>query len=160
MQTDAKKEHEWLQKFIGDWTATGEMPASADQPAMSWTTKEKGRAIGPLWIQAESESTMPDGNPATMQLTLGYDTNKQRFVGTWIGSMMDYLWIYDGELSADGRTITLNATGPNMGKPGTTAAYQDIHTFISDDHRLFTSQIQNENGAWQQIMEAHYYRQK
>jgi len=159
MEAIASKEHEWLQKFIGEWKATGEMPASTDQPAMSWTTTETGRLLGPLWMQAESRSTVPDGSPNIMQLTLGYDTNRKKFVGTWIGSMMDYLWVYEGELSADGKVLTLSATGPDMGKPGTTKAYRDIHTFMNDSHRILTSQMQDENGEWQQFMEAHYYRQ-
>ena len=55
---------------------------------------------------------MPDGTPATTQITLGYDPAKKRFVGTWLGSMMTHLWIYDGELSADERTLTLSSEGP------------------------------------------------
>ena len=41
---------------------------------------------------------MPDGGPATMIMTLGYDPAKKRFVGTFIGSMMTNLWVYEGEL--------------------------------------------------------------
>lgn len=159
MKTEAKKEHAWLKKFIGEWKASGETPAGPDQPAMTWTSTETGIAIGELWIQADSQSTMPDGSLATMQLTLGYDSNKGRFVGSWIGSMMDYLWVYDGELDADGRVLTLSTTGPDMSKPGTTAAYRDIHTFVDDKHRILTSNMQDEKGEWQQFMEAHYYRQ-
>ncbi|MGH8491615.1 MAG: DUF1579 domain-containing protein [Moraxellaceae bacterium] len=159
METTATKEHEWLQKFLGEWKATGESPIGPDQAPMTWTTTETGRLIGPLWMQAESQSTMPDGKPATMQLTLGYDTKQKKFVGSWIGSMMDYLWIYEGELSADGKTLTLSANGPSMSTPGTIVGYRDIHRFVNDSHRILTSNMQDENGEWQQFMEVHYYRQ-
>jgi hypothetical protein len=35
---------------------------------------------------------MPGGGAATMFLTLGYDPQRERYVGTWIGSMMTHLW--------------------------------------------------------------------
>ena len=38
-----------------------------------------------------------------MIMTLGYDPQKKRFVGTLIGSMMTHLWVYDGALDAGRR---------------------------------------------------------
>ncbi|HEX6592691.1 MAG TPA: DUF1579 domain-containing protein [Moraxellaceae bacterium] len=160
MQIAAQKEHEWLKKFLGEWESRGEAPAGPDYPAMTWTSRESARAIGELWIQSESTGTMPgDGSPTIMQLTLGYDSKRQRFVGTWIGSMMDYLWVYEGTLSADGRVLTLAATGPRMDQPGKMAKYHDIHTFVDNNHRVLTSQMLDDDGEWKQFMEAHYYRQ-
>lgn len=159
METQAKKEHAWLKKFIGVWKATGESPMGPDQPAMTWTSTETAVALGDLWIQADSQSTMPDGSQHVMQLTLGYDSNKGRYVGTWIGSMMDYLWVYEGELDAEGRVLTLSTTGPDMSRPGAFAAYRDIVTFVNDNHRILTSNMQDEKGEWHQFMEAHYHRQ-
>ena len=43
---------------------------------------------------------MPGGGTATTMMTLGDDPQKKRFVGTWVGSMMTYLSVYDGELDA------------------------------------------------------------
>ena len=57
---------------------------------------------------------MPDGKPSTMIVTLGFDPEKKRFMGTFIGSMMTHLWIYDGELDTAGKVLTLNAEGPSM----------------------------------------------
>ena len=59
-----------------------------------------------------------------MIMTLGYDPQKKRFVGTWIGSMMTYLWVYDGELDASGKVLTLNAEGPNMQVAGANGEVQ------------------------------------
>ncbi len=156
-----KKEHEWLQRFLGEWQATGESPATGDQPASTWTSTERFRQIGPLWLQSDAESTMPDGTPASMQLTLGYNSQRQKFVGTWLGSMMDFLWVYEGELSSDGNTLTLNTQGPDMseGQPGPLTPYRDIHVFVDDRHRILRSEMQDASGNWVQFMEVDYYRQ-
>lgn len=159
METAAQKEHEWLARFLGTWQASGEMPAAPDQPAMSWTTTETARQIGALWLQAESVSRMSDGSSHVMQLTLGYDTRRAKYVGTWIGSMMDMLWVYEGELSADGRVLTLNTEGPAMDGSGRILPYRDVQTFIDDNHRVLTSQVRNDAGDWEQFMEVHYHRQ-
>jgi hypothetical protein len=37
-------------------------------------------------------------------------------VGMWIGLMMTYLWVYDGELDADERVLTLSAKGSSMAR--------------------------------------------
>jgi hypothetical protein len=91
-------------------------------------------------------------------MTLGYDPDKKRFVGTWVGSMMSFLWVYDGSLDPAGRTLTLNAEGPDFSTPGKTAKYQDIIEFVSDDHRVLRSQTLGDDGTWHPFMEAHYRR--
>lgn len=162
MNSEATNEHLWLQQLIGDWRSEGHMAAqpgneAAAQP-VTWESRESVRAIGELWIQAEGHSTMPDGSPAITQMTLGYDPQKQRFVGTWLGSMMSYLWIYEGELDAAGRILTLNTTGPGMSRPGEMAAYQDVIELKSAEHRVLTSHRQDDQGNWHQFMIADYYR--
>ena len=72
---------------------------------------------------------MPGGGPATTLMTLGYDPEKKRFVGTWIGSMMTHLWIYDGALDAAGKVLTLDAEGPSFAGDGT-------HGEVPGHHRV------------------------
>lgn len=75
-----------------------------DQPPQKSTETEKVRSLGGLWIQCKGQGEMC-GGPATTMMTLGYDPQKQRFVGTWLGSMMTYLWLYDGEMDAAQRVL-------------------------------------------------------
>jgi hypothetical protein len=105
---------------------------------------------------------MPGGGPATTVMTLGYDPQKKRYVGTWIGSMMTHLWVYDGELDAAGNALTLNSEGPSMapGSEGKMVKYRDVIEFKSDDHRVLTSHALGEDGEWSQFMTAHYRRKK
>jgi hypothetical protein len=79
-------------------------------------------------------------------------------VGTWIGSMMTHLWIYEGKLDADKRVLTLEAEGPAMADDGTMASYRDVIEVVSNDHRILTSHMLGDDGTWQQFMTAHYRR--
>jgi hypothetical protein len=110
MHCEPTKEHQWLQKFVGEWTYESEGPPSPDQPPgqppSKFTGTESVRSIGGIWIQGEGRGQMPGGGEAIMVLTIGYNPATKRYVGTWIGSMMTMLWVYDGELDAAGRILT------------------------------------------------------
>ncbi len=102
---------------------------------------------------------MPEGGTSNTIMTLGYDPQMGCFVGSFIGSMMTRLWIYNGSLDPAGKVLTLDTEGPNFSQ-GAIAPYKDIIEFVSKDHRIMTSQIQMEDGSWNQFMIAHYRRQK
>jgi hypothetical protein len=160
MNVQPQEEHLWLQKFVGEWTFEGEACIEPGQPPSKHLGKETVRPIGGLWIQGEGQGEMPGGGMATMLLTLGYDIQKKRFVGTWLGSMMAYLWIYDGELDSTRRILSLHADGPDMAQEGKMAKYKDVIEWKSDDHRILTSHMLGEDGKWQAFMTAHYRRKK
>jgi hypothetical protein len=159
MMAKPQKEHEWLQKLVGDWTMEAEASMGPDKPDEKTRGTESVRSLGGLWYLAEGQGEMP-GGPATMLMTLGYDPQKQRYVGTWIGSMMTQLWVYDGELDAAGKMLTLNADGPSMAAEGKMTKYRDVIEFKSDDHRVLTSHLLGDDGQWHQFMTAHYRRRK
>ncbi|NMG77306.1 DUF1579 domain-containing protein [Aromatoleum diolicum] len=158
MKTEAQKEHQWLQQLVGEWSYEGEASMGPDKPLEQFKGTESVRTIGGLWTVGEGLGAMPDGSPATMIMTLGYDPQKQRYVGTWIGSMMTHLWLYDGELDAAGTVLTLNSEGPAMAAEGKMAKYRDVIEIKSADHRVLSSHIQGEDGTWRQFMTAHYRR--
>jgi hypothetical protein len=160
MKAEPKKEHQWLHKLIGEWTSEAEATMEPGKPAETLKGTESVRSLGGLWILAEGNGQMPDGSPATMMMTLGYDPRTKRYVGTWIGSMMTHLWIYDGALDAAERVLTLEAEGPDMAVEGKTAKYRDVIEFKADDYRLLTSHMLGADGTWQQFMTAHYRRKK
>lgn len=159
-KVELQKEHEWLQILVGEWTMDDEKAAEAgqQQPACTWT--ETVRSLHGVWILGEGRGEMPGGGAATTMLTLGYDPQKKRFVGTWIGSMMTHLWVYDGWLDEAGKILTLESDGPDMTDPGKTAKYRDVIELKSNDHRVLTSQMLGEDGEWRQFMTAHYRRTK
>lgn len=118
------------------------------------------RSLGGVWILAEGQGEMPGGGAATTLITLGYDPQKKRYVGTFIGSMMTQLWMYDGALDAAERVLTLDTEGTNMAVEGTMAKYKDVIEIKSDDNRVLTSHILGDDGKWQEFMRANYRRKK
>jgi hypothetical protein len=158
MQAQPQKEHQWLQKLVGEWTMEGECEMGPGQPSMKSKATEVVRSLGGLWTVAEGQGDMPDGGTCNTIMTLGYDPRTNRYVGTWIGSPMTHLWIYDGELDATEKVLTLNADGPSFTDPTKTAKYKDVIEFKNDDHRILTSHLLGDDGKWTQFMTAHYRR--
>jgi uncharacterized protein DUF1579 len=161
MKAEPQNEHRWLHKLVGEWTSEGEASMGPGKPPEKFKSSETVRSLGGLWVLGESQGEMPGGGTATMLITLGYDPKKQRFVGTWIGSMMTYLWIYEGSLDATQKILTLNAEGPGMADDGKKLVkYRDVIEFKSDDHRVLTSHMLGDDGEWRQFMAADYRRKK
>jgi hypothetical protein len=155
-----QKEHEWLQQLVGNWTMEGECMGEPGQPTQKYRGSEKVNSLDGLWIVGEGESEMPGGGTGKMMITLGFDPKRNCYVGTWVGSMMTHLWVYEGHLDASGRVLTLNAQGPSFTDPNKLAKYQDIIELKSSDHRTLTSRSQGEDGQWVQFMTANYRRTK
>ncbi len=160
MQPEPQKEHHWLHKLLGEWTYEHECLPEPGKPPQKATGTESVRSIGGLWVACEGHGQMPGGGAAITIMTLGYDPANKRFVGTFIGSMMTYLWVYEGELDAAGKVLTLDTEGPSFAGDGKTTKYQDIIEFKSDDHRVLTSKCLGDDGNWQHFMTAHYRRKK
>ncbi len=158
MHAEPQKEHQWLQKLVGEWTYETEVKTESDQPAEKSTGTERVRSLGGLWVLAEGQGEMPGCGTATTLMTLGYDPQKQRYVGTWIGSMMTYLWLYDGELDAKETVLTLSSDGPAMTGDEQMAKYRDVIEFKSADHRVMTSYMLRNDGQWHHFMTANYWR--
>lgn len=155
-----QNEHQWLQRLVGEWTCETECNMGPGQPPVKTTGKETVRTIGGLWTIGEGTSEMPGSGISESIMTLGYDPQKKRFVGTFIVSVMTYLWPYCGTLDATGQVLTLDSEGPNFSGDGTMSKYQDIIEFIGDDHRTLSSQVLGPDGKWKPFMKAHYRRRR
>jgi hypothetical protein len=160
MNVEPQKEHQWLQKLVGKWSCEGECIMGPDQPPSKHTGTETVRSIGGLWTMGEGTGAGPDGAQMTSIMTLGYDPQTKRFVGTFIASMMTHLWIYNGSLDAAGKVLTLDTEGPDFSGGPDMVKYQDIIEFVSDDHRILKSRQVGPDGKWNQFMTAHYRRNK
>lgn len=159
MQTpEPQSEHLWLHQLVGEWSIESECVMGPDQPPMTTTGREVVRLLGKVWTIGESSGNAPGGGFESI-MTLGYDPQTKRFVGSFIASTMTHFWPYSGWLDASGRILTLDSEGPSFSGDGTMAKYQDIIEFITNDHRTLTARVQSPDGSWQQFMTAHYRRE-
>lgn len=158
MSDEVRSENRWLERLVGDWTweaETAELPGS---PASKVAGRESVRSLGGTWVVCEGEGEMPDGGRATSLMSLGFDPERRRFVGTFIASAMAHLWIYDGALDAAADTLRLDTEGPGFEEGTTTAKYVDEIAFQDDDHRTLTSSFLALDGTWRRFMTSRYRR--
>jgi hypothetical protein len=159
MHTEPQQQHRWLERLVGEWTSEMECSMGPDQPPMKSRGVEVVRSLGGLWTIGEGEGEIPGGGTAKSIMTLGYDPRIDRYLGTFVASMMAHLWVYNGSLDAAERVLTLDTEGPDFTQQKT-AKYQDIIEFVDDDHRILTSRVQGDDGEWTHFMTAHYHRKK
>lgn len=156
---EAQKEHLWLHQLVGEWTTEMEASMGPDKPPEIHRGTETAAKFGNVWVQCHgSHGNMPDGTPGATIMTLGYDPAKQKFVGSFIGTMMTNIWIYEGSLDDEGRILTLDAEGPSFADPSKLAKYQDKIEIVTPDHRILSSQYLGDDGTWHLFMTAHYRR--
>jgi hypothetical protein len=151
--------HKWLDQLVGTWTVESEM-ASEGQPLMKCTGTDTVRSLGGRWVLCNLDSEMPGMGAMSAMLTLGYNSETGKYQGTWVDSVTDHLWVYEGKLDSKGKTLTLEAEGPNMMDPtkGNTR-YRDVIELKSADHRTLTSFAQVD-GKWVQFVTGNYRKTK
>jgi hypothetical protein len=142
-----QKEHQWLQQFAGEWETEAVAYLEPGKPPIKCKGTESARTVGGFWMIAENKGKFMD-MPVTGVMTLGYDTEKKKYVGTWICSMTNYLWTYEGTVDSSGKILTLEAEGPCPMSPGKLVKFRDVTEFKSKDHKVLTSSMQAEDGKW------------
>lgn len=148
------KEHEWLQQFVGEWDFESEAIFAPGQPPVKCKGSEKVRMLGKLWIISELNGDIE------AQMTVGYNPDKKKYVGTWIDSMFNHMWKYEGTVDTTGKILTLEAEGPNPEDPTKTTKFRDVTEFVDKDHRMLRSYLQGNDGQWVQFMTGHFHRKK
>lgn len=155
MLAEPSKEHEWLKQFVGEWTYETECDMGTGERE-TFAGREKVSMLGAFWVVMDGEGAMPDGSMGYTRMTLGYDPAKG-YRGSWIGTMMPFMWVYDGTLSEDGRTLTLATEGPNFSGEGM-ATYHDVVSIVDENERTLTSRMKGEDGSWKEFVWARYRR--
>ena len=142
---------------IDDWS--GFFTHDATYQVTTRENVERGLPLGIVLCEGRGES--PGGGTSNMLMTLGYDPKKKSFVGTFIGSMSSYMWIYEtGTLDATESALTFECDGPDFEHEGKLKRYRDTIEWKSDDHRVLRAQVQGDDGTWTEMMTSHYRRTK
>ncbi len=139
-------QHEWLQQFAGDWESEVEIFFDPAGPPMQTTGREKLRMLGGFWLISESTSDC-EKMPYSNIITIGYSPAKGKYIGSCVDSMMAKMWIYEGTVS--GNKITLATEGECPDKPGKVRQFSESLELVDQDHKVFKSQIQQDDGTWQ-----------
>ena len=145
------EEHKWLTKFEGTWDLVSEASMGPDQPPVQSKGTLVTRMLGEYWIVAEMDAEFMGTKIGAFQ-TIGYDSEKKKFIGTWIDTTGSYMWQYEGSLDDGGNTLTLNAEGPNWMAGGDLTNFRDVYEFKSDDHYELRSSMQTPDGQWVEFM--------
>jgi hypothetical protein len=157
MPTPAK-EHGWLQQLAGEWETEVECIMEPGKPPIKGKGSESARMLGGFWVVAEGKGEMAGMSHASV-LTLGYDTEKKKYVGTWVDNCGGYMWKYEGTLDATGKILTLDTEGPCPMR-GKVCKFKEVIEFKSADHRTFSSSTLGDDGKWMTFMTANYKRKK
>lgn len=153
------KEHEWLKQFVGEWESEAEAMMAPGQPPIKCKGTMNSRMLGGFWTVNEIKGEMMGTTMNGLQ-TIGYDTEKKKYVGTWVDSMMNHMWKYEGTVDDAGKTLALDADGPNFLTPGKVGKFRDSYEFKSKDHIYMTSSMQGEDGKWITFMTSNIRRKK
>lgn len=160
MQVEQHENHRWLMQLLGDWDFESEASMGPGEPPCKASGRESVSALGGIWVIGEGEGEMPGVGTGRTRLTIGYDMQRERFVGSWVGSMMTNQWVYEGQLDSARRVLTLETEGPNCmdETQGQLGRYRDVIELLGPDERTLRSMQQGEDGQWQEIMLARYKR--
>src|SRR5688572_22851807 len=99
------KEHEWLKQLDGEWVTEGEALMEPGKPPVKTKGTMSVHSLGGFWSVGEMKSEC-SGVSVTGLLTVGYDAQKKKYVGTWVCSMCDREFKYEG--TVEGNVLTLN----------------------------------------------------
>ena len=154
-----EKEHEWLNKFVGEWDVVSEGDAGEGQEPIKGKAVMTSSMLGKLWLVNKSEHEVAGVKMKSIQM-IGYDPSKKKYVGIWADSMINYMWHYEGTVDERGKTLTLDAKGPSMSGDGKMINYRDIFEFKDDDTILARSEMQGPDGKWTTLMEGKATRRK
>ena len=163
MGVERQAEHRWLERLVGEWRYESEETAGPGAAAPGaaparYTGSESVRSLDGVWVLCEGRGDAPGGPASTTVMTLGYDPARGRCAGTFVGSMMTHLWLYEGELDPAGTVLTLETEGPSFMDDGTTGRYRDVIELLGADRRVLTSNFLGPDGAWRPFMTTQYRR--
>jgi hypothetical protein len=143
------KEHEWLKQLDGEWETEGEAYTEPGKPPVKTKGTMSVRSLGGFWAVGEMKSEC-FGVPVTGLITIGYDPQKKKYVGTWVCSMSDWQCSYEG--TAEEKVLTLNTEGPSPADPKKTVKMRDVIEIKDKDTHTLTSAIQGDDGKWATFM--------
>jgi len=105
------KQHEALKQFEGTWDAVAKFQGEPGKPAMeSKGTEIATFGMGGFWLTYEYKGEM-NGQPFSGHGAMGYDQQKQKYVGVWLDSMKSGMFHSEGTADAEYKKFTMIVQG-------------------------------------------------
>jgi hypothetical protein len=156
--TTPSPQHKILAMEEGVWDAEITMTLPGQEATKSKGT-ETNRLIGGKWLISDFKGEF-FGQPFEGHGVNGYDTDKNKYVATWVDSMSAHIDLMEGTYDEKTKTLTLNADSkdPATGKP----MKMRLETqFKDDDTRTFNEYVQAEGQKeFVKFMEVKYTKRK
>jgi hypothetical protein len=156
----AQDHTEVLKKDVGTWDAKLKMWMDGpDGEAMEMTGTETNRMIGENWVVSNFEGDF-GGQKFEGSGTVGFDTSKNKYVGTWVDSMSAAITMMEGEYDEKTNSIVFMVDSID---PATGDKVKQKHTvqYKDDNTRVMTmTQPMPGSDKWVKIMEITYTRSK
>ena len=150
-------EHAWLAGRVGTWALTSNWRMIPDQP---WMTS-KGRevvssACGGFWVSSVQTGDMM-GLPFDGRSLMGFDQNKQKYVGVWIDNFGSYMVTMEGARDPATGDLIMRS---EMFDPqsGQTIPVRMVTKVLSDDRALFEMWLPSPAGGEFKSMFIEYER--
>ncbi len=150
--------HKMLARLEGSWTTrTRAITEPGKPPVESFGTCEQRMILGGHYLQQEFMGDMM-GETFTGINIIGFDNHTKRYVSTWIDSMNTAIYYFRGTASADGRTITQEASyddpvrGPML--------WRSVTRIVDDDTMEYEMYITPKGGKEAKEMDMTVTRKK
>lgn len=128
------KEHEVLKEFEGTWDVTTKFMMAPGQDPVVSKGKETCKLIaGGLFLVIDVDGEMMGGK-FVGHGTMGYDTQKKKYTGSWIDSMATGVYLIEGTYDEKTRTLTewMEGADPQSGQP---MKMKMVHQIKDKDNR-------------------------
>lgn len=153
------KEHAFLAKSAGSWTAKVKSWMDPSQPPEETEgTMETKVVLGGRYIEDKYEGNM-FGQPFSGIGVTGFDNFKKKYVSTWIDSAGTGILMMTGSLDKSGKVLTMTGTMDDLmtGKP---MKFRSVSTHVDDDHHRFEMWMPGRDGKMFKSLEMEYARKK
>lgn len=147
----------FLQSLIGDWSYQFSTADDSDHPGATATGTETVRAVGTNFVFAENVGKGNDASGSHSVTVIGYEPDHALFTGSVAGTAVDQLFVHEGKLSDDGRSLLLQTEGPAMTPGRETDSYRDVLELHDKDCRVTRAEVLVD-GEWKEFMRTEYTR--
>ena len=159
--TSPSEHHDKLQTFVGLWDVTSKFWMDPNAPpSVSAGTSEVIWILDGRFIQENYQSTIQMGeNTVAFEGLglLGYDNQKQQYVGTWADTMSTSLITLVGQFDSEGKIMTSVSQYicPMTGQP---TKSRMVSTITNEDEHLFEIFQTGPDGQERKTIEIAYKR--